>query len=433
MSATVNDIRSAIMRTREARENIITQRTTAAIIDVIAQTAKNWLDPHDRYRLQAIEQAPAATGFSPAMVAEAINLTFGALTAEALRELLDRELGNHRVLDELSVRGNIRTRAVGLNRIVHILAGNVPPPGINSICFGLLLKTANLVKSARRDPVFPALFAESLRAVDAQLADCVAVLSWDHKDPALTTAALADTDAIIAYGDDHSIATLRKLVPPAATFLAHGHRLSFAVVAKEAMTAANLPVLAEAAAFDISVYDQQGCLSPHVIYVEERGELGPRRFAAALAQAMAAYQARVPRGPLSVEEAAVLTRTRDAYVFRSAGDKRISVWRSEGTNDWAVIYEDDPSFAPSCLNRIVFVKPTDGFPRILNAVQRFVSQVSTVGLAPMNERTAAFAAELAQAGISRACPLGQMQRPPLSWYHDGHPNLAPLVRWTDLG
>jgi hypothetical protein len=141
----------------------------------------------------------------------------------------------------------------------------------------------------------------------------------------------------------------------------------------------------------------------------------------------------LPRGTLSVEEAAVLARTRDAYVFRASSDKRISVWRSEGTNDWAVIYEDDPAFAPSCLNRIVFVKPTDGFPRILNAVARFVSQVSTVGLAPMNERTTAFAAELAQAGIARACPIGQMQRPPLSWYHDGQPNLAPLVRWTDIG
>ena len=38
--------------------------------------------------------------------------------------------------------------------------------------------------------------------------------------------------------------------------------------------------LAQAAAFDASVYDQQGCLSPHVFYVEERGPLSPRKFAA---------------------------------------------------------------------------------------------------------------------------------------------------------
>jgi len=26
-----------------------------------------------------------------------------------------------------------------------------------------------------------------------------------------------------------------------------------------------------------------------------------------------------------------------------------------------------------------------------------------------------------------------MQRPPLSWHHDGRPTLADLVRWTDVG
>ena len=50
----------------------------------------------------------------------------------------------------------------------------------------------------------------------------------------------------------------------------------------------------------------------------------------------------------------------------------------ETPTDWAVIYEDEPTFDPSCLNRIVFVKPTDGFKRVLNAIQRFAPLVSCV-------------------------------------------------------
>jgi len=42
----------------------------------------------------------------------------------------------------------------GPDLIAHFLAGNVPAPSINSICFGLLLKSANLVKVSSRDPVF---------------------------------------------------------------------------------------------------------------------------------------------------------------------------------------------------------------------------------------------------------------------------------------
>jgi hypothetical protein len=433
MSATIGQIQEAITRTVEAHERVLQHRDTDAIIGAIAETAKRWREPTNPWRLRVLEQAPTATGFSEAMVREAIDLTFGALTHEALGELVDRELGNRRILDEFCLRGRTRSRAIGPRLIVHFLAGNVPPPGIISMCHGLLLKSANLVKVSNRDPIFPALFAESLRDVDAELADCVAVLDWKRHDLALTHAALAKANAVIVYGDDQTISALRQLAPEGAMFLGYGHKISFAVIAKEAMTAEGLPALAEAAAFDASVYDQQGCLSPHVFYVEERGELGPRKFAAALADAMAAYQQRVPRANLSVEEAAAMTQVRSGYEFRAASDRRVAVWSSPNPNEWTVIYEDDPSFTPSCLNRMVFVKPTDGLKRVLDSIQRFASKISTVGATPMTERTMAFAASLSNMGVHRVCPIGQMQRPPLSWHHDGRLNLAELVRWTDLG
>jgi hypothetical protein len=51
----------------------------------------------------------------------------------------------------------------------------------------------------------------------------------------------------------------------------------------------------------------------------------------------------------------------------------------------------------------------------------------------LDERAMALAGELANIGVNRVCRIGQMQRPPLTWQHDGRPNLADLVRWTDLG
>ena len=326
MSATVEEIREAISRTRDARERVWQHRTTDAVITVLAQAAKNWLDPQSPWRKRAVERAPAFTGFSEAMVNEAIDLTFGAITYESLGELLDRELGNRRVLDEFCLRGRVQTRAMAPRLIAHFLAANVPAPGIVSICCGLLLRSANLVKMSARDPVFPSLFLESVREVDAELADCVATLEWPRGEPALTQAAVGDADAVIAYGDDHTVTALRQLAPPSAKFLGYGHKISLAVVAKEAMTEETLPGLARAAAFDASVYDQQGCLSPHEFYVEERGQLGPRKFAEALAEAMAAYQARVPCGRRSVEEAAAVVKFRSGYEFAAASDRRIAVW-----------------------------------------------------------------------------------------------------------
>ena len=74
-------------------------------------------------------------------------------------------------------------------------------------------------------------------------------------------------------------------------------------------------------------------MSPHVFYVEEHGRLQPRKFAEALAEAMAAFQAKIPRGKLSVEEAAAVNMTRSEYEFRAASDRRVAVWSSPTPND----------------------------------------------------------------------------------------------------
>jgi hypothetical protein len=393
---TLADIQRPIARPR---------RDLDEVIAALSQAARNWLAPNSPWRKRAIAEAPAPSGFSAAMVNEAIDLTFGVLTVTALNEVVDRELKDR--------------RAVGPPLIAHFLSGNVPAPGIVSICCGLLLRSANIVRVSSRDPVFPRLFVESLREVDADLAGTVAVLDWPKEETSLTRAAMAEANVIIAYGSDATIDELRKLAPQKAQFFGFGHRVSFGVIAKEATIRREL---AEAAAFEASVYDQQGCLSPHVFYVEQ----GAREFAAMLAEAMAAYQARVPRGKLTTEESAAIAQLRQAYEFRSASDRRVAIWTGDG---WTVIYDEDPSFTPSCLNRTVFVKPIDSIKQVPAIMQHLAGKISTVGLAPMNE----FAGDLARLDVRRVCPIGQMQRPPLTWHYDGRPNLADLVRKTDVG
>ena len=89
-------------------------------------------------------------------------------------------------------------------------------------------------------------------------------------------------------------------------------------------------------------------------------------------------------------------------------------------------------FTPSCLNRVVFVKPVERLELVPELMRRFASHLSTVGIAPLDERAVAFADELAKLGVSRVCPVGQMQRPSLHWHHDDRPNLADLLGWTDV-
>jgi hypothetical protein len=96
-----------------------------------------------------------------------------------------------------------------------------------------------------------------------------------------------------------------------------------------------------------------------------------------------------------------------------------------------VVYETDTLFQTSCLHRFIYVKSTPNLDEVLKGSEMMRDTVSTVGLASGEDEREAIAMKLARWGVSRICPLGQMQKPPLTWRHDGRPLLGDLVRWTD--
>ena len=97
-----------------------------------------------------------------------------------------------------------------------------------------------------------------------------------------------------------------------------------------------------------------------------------------------------------------------------------------------MIFESDARFQLSCLNRFIYVKPIADLKAMLENVDTIRGKVSTIGIAVPEEKVSEVAAQLARWGVTRICPLGQMQNPPLTWRHDGRPPLGDLVTWTDL-
>ena len=181
------------------------------------------------------------------------------------------------------------------------------------------------------------------------------------------------------------------------------------------------------AARAVSLFDQRGCLSPHLIYV--RGDA--RAYAAGLAGEMDRFNRRSPRAGLSAGESAAIQALRDDWRFRAANEPtHHALWHSTGSTAWTVLYDGaDAAFTASPLNRAVYVKPLPGDLRAaLAAVRPFLS---TIGWWSAGRGDAKWLAAL-DLGASRYCPLGVMQQPPLTWHQDGAPPLGALVRWTDL-
>ena len=68
---------------------------------------------------------------------------------------------------------------------------------------------------------------------------------------------------------------------------------------------------------------------------------------------------------------------------------------------------------------------------VVQAAEPVRGQVSTVGLAASGDKAELVAAEWARWGATRICAIGEMQKPRLTWRHDGRPSLGDLVTWTD--
>lgn len=416
---------------REARERVLARLPHARIIALVDRAITRWLDPFSPYRRQAEELIPLVTGYSEPAVRKGLTSFLASFRAEHLQRLLASEFSDPGVLDGFRPRGEGGglTRAYGPSLTTHVFSGNVPGLAAQSLVCALLVKSASLGKVASGEPVFPALFVRSLVEVEPRLADCLAVTYWPSGSAELEEVAFTRADAVIAYGSDEAVRSVALRVPRTIRFVPYRHRLSFGLVARDALSREVAQETAERAAYDVAKYDQQGCLSPHVLYVEEGGDVDPPAFARLLAHALEAYARRVPRGRIGPAEATSIRRTLLPYEL---DDRGATVYRSERGMEWAVIYDPDPAFVPSCLNRVIRVKPVAQLEQAVDAVRPFREYLQTVGVAGPGDRLLSLAERLGALGADRICPLGQMGDPSPLWHHDGRFALLELVRWTDV-
>jgi hypothetical protein len=377
---------------------------------------------------------PAVTGYSPPMITRILDTMVADWRAERLLELLRVEFGDPDVLDGFRRRAHAagRVRAFGPRLATHVFSGNVPGVGVTSLVRSLLVKGATLGKTAAGEPLLPALFAQGIADADAELGACLAVTYWPGGNEELEQVALGAAEAVIVYGSDEVVAGVRARTPAHARFLGYGHKLSFGLIGREALTETESQRAAERAALEVATFDQQGCVSPHLFYAEEGGDTAPAEWARQLAAAMAAAESVLPRGSLNPREASAIRQLRGEAEFSQLAGSGVELHASEEGTSWTVIYDPDPSFAGSCLNRVVRVKPVQRLENIGGLIAPVGEYLQTVGVAVDPERLLRLAATLGRLGVSRVVPFGRMAWPPPAWHHDGRPPLRDLVRWCDV-
>ena len=448
-------VTEACQTLKRNRAQYLAHRSTNNLIGVLCQVAEAWLKPDNAFRRLAIEHAGVQalacsdgtlrrelqqgdtpfTGFPQATLQKGLDNLFRQFTPANFHALLVQELGDAQSLDRFVAAGNGANRmalAVGPEFLVHIAAGNLPNPTLMSLALGLLTRSSQFVKCAHGAEFLPRLFAHSIYDADAKLGACLEIAGWRGGQVDLEAALFAEADCVTATGSDETLTAIRARLPVKTRFLGYGHRVSFGFVAHEVLSGSYAVKIVSRAADDVVAWNQVGCLSPHVIYVQTGGEASPEKFAELLADELERREQTEPRGELPAEHAAAIASRRGIYEVRAAHSPETTRhWCSRNSTAWTVVYEVDARFQLSCLNRFIYVKPVRDLAEALQNTGAVHGRVSTVGLGVPEHRMEELAMELARWGVTRACPLGQMQNPPLAWRHDGRPALGDLVTWMD--
>ena len=422
------DLNDTIDQLLSARERYLASRPLQHILTSIDAVIARFLDPDSTERRAAEALLPTETGLSLAMIQHTLPLVFQEYRPDRVAILLRDELGDINALDSFVTINGKQRRAYGPAFTAHVLAGNLPGAGLDSVMFSLLAKSATFVKASSHNTSLPTLFARTLKQVDPELGACLAVLTWSGGSVSLEEIAFGRAEVVIASGSDKSLAAIRPQVR--GQFIGYGHKISFAVMTKEALDDAR--TVAQKAAYDVALFDQQGCLSPQLIYVEEGGAVSPQLFATLVAEALAQWEHSLPRGHVPQDVSVAIRRARDEAEWQALAGKEVALYTSRHGTTWTVIYDTDPTFVSSPLYRTIRVKPLSSMLQLHELLTPWQPYLEAVGVAPHAPRNPQLADVLGQAGVSRICPIGTMQTPPLSWRHGGRPRIADMVRWVEI-
>lgn len=407
------------------------ERRTGSLVASLGLAGARFLDPADPIRRAALDLLPAAAGLSTAMAREVLDGMARDWTADRLARLVRAQFPDPAVLDRFRPGpGGSRTRAFGHRLIVQLGAGNVAGVSVGGVARALLARSPVLLKPGLHDAVLPVLYARALADCDPGLAAALAVLYWPGGADTVEAEVLPRAGLVVVYGGADTVEAVRARLPAATPLVAYSHRVGVALVGREALAAGRADRTAMAAARAVAAFDQRGCVSPHLFWVEEGGALTPAEWAARLAAAMAEVEQDLPAGPAPPEVASRVQQLRGTWELKQAAGEGARVFRPAGA-EWTVIYDPDPAFSPSCLGRFAWVKPVRDLDRVAGLLAGLRPFLQTAGLCGAGARAASLAAQLGGAGVSRVTSLRRMAWPPAWWHHDGGDPLRALVRWVD--
>jgi Acyl-CoA reductase (LuxC) len=393
------------------------------IVRALADAAQRWRDGDFPPRVRLLDAVTERTGYSVPVVEYALDHLFGSITESQLIAVVRNELGSLEVLDGFSGRHRSPDAwAAPLGSICILSSRTTIGVALTPAIFALCAKCDVLVKD-REDTLIAAFFQTLSEELD-EFARGARARAWSSDEEALDLAAF---DGVVAFGSDQTLADISKNLRPGTRFIGYGSRASAGYVCREALDSeSSAQEIAVNAARDLVLYESEGCLSLHVLFVESGGVVAPARFCELFAQAVEHSIIEFPRGRSDAMVNARLAQRREVAAFRSASGRGAVYADKDG--QYAVFLDPPAAEPPQFLPRTIGVITVDQPSQALEYLQNH--RLPLEGFALCGERPDLVGVAVA-AGAVRVTRFGELQRPPLTGHHGGRARIADFVRWID--
>jgi hypothetical protein len=410
-------------KTSSADSTALRALPARTIVRAIAHAAERWTDADFPPRVRATAAIEERLGYTTPVVDYALDRLFRGITSDALTVTIVGELGSLDILDGFAERsGRPAAWARGSEAVTIVSSDTTIGVAIVPLVFALAAKCAVTVKD--RTDALVAAFVDTLGAERPELRAATDVRVWSGGDDDIEVQTLGDADVVVAFGGNDALRSIRARCAVDAKFVPFGHRASAGYLTAAALTG-DTAALAAGVARDALLYDGDGCLSLHLLFVERTPDGAHERFVDALAGACAAYAIEFPAGPRKPARAARVGVYAAAAAFRAANGAGRVLRALDGT--WTIVADPPGDELPPFGGGVIPIVFIDGIAGAAAYVERHALPLQALGVANVDD-----ARELAERlGAVRIAPLGQMQDPPLAGHHGGRARIADFIRWVD--
>lgn len=397
----------------------------AEIIDFLVETGQRLRAPDNPYMQECFDRM-AATHILPRSVTENVmKHAVSYLDKRILMADLEQNFPDPKALDTWVPKQDFNGRKSFVRafapRLIHVLPGNSPGVAIKSVAQGAMVKGINLLKMSSADPFTMVAILRTMAAIDPEhpIVKSMSAVYWRGGDDSIERLLYRPQyfDKIVAWGGGDAINNVVKYLGPGFQLVSFDPKTSISMVGREALVSdETMDRVAELAAFDVMILNQEACAASRFLYVEG-AQPEVDRFCEKLHRAIAA------RAAASGDVRPLDMDLREQVETLMMLDDEYGVWgRTDGKG--LVIRSDEPvDFHP--INKTANVVRVDSLD---DAVKWVNVATQTIGFYPF-DRMPDYRDRLASGGAQRVTHLGEAGGSTIGNPHDAMYPMHRFVHW----